>query len=185
ASLLRPGGPTAPTRARSARVKDSRGSRESRASLLAEVTSLIGSGLEQGQLLSRLTRLVVPSLGDLCAIDIVYEPDVISRVAYAHVDAAKEPLVAAVRAAHGFNADAPHGLPAALRPRRSIVIPGVTGAHLEAEARSSEQLAVLRRISPKSWMVVPMVGRHQVLGAMTLAVTESPRRYGRADLGLA
>ena len=166
-------------------MKDSRGSRESRASLLAEVTSLIGSGLEQGQLLSRLTRLVVPALGDLCAIDIVYEPDVISRVAYAHVDAAKEPQVAEVRTAYGFNADSPHGVPAALRTRRSIVIPRVTGAHLEAEARSSEQLALLRRISPKSWMVVPMVGRHQVLGAMTLAVTESPRRYGRADLGLA
>ena len=166
-------------------MKDSRGSRESRASLLAEVTSLIGSGLEQGQLLSRLTHLVVPTLGDLCAIDIVHDPDVISRVAHAHVDPAKESLVAEVRAAHGFNADSPHGVPAALRTRRSIVIPRVTGAHLEAEARSSEQLAVLRRISPKSWMVVPMVGRHQVLGAMTLAVTESPRRYGRADLGLA
>ncbi|HMB36853.1 MAG TPA: ATP-binding protein [Methylomirabilota bacterium] len=166
-------------------MKDSRGSRESRASLLAEVTSLIGSGLEQGQLFSRLTHLVVPALGDLCAIDVVYEPDVISRVAYAHVDAAKEPLVGEVRAAHGFNAESPHGVPAALRTRRSIVIPRVTGAHLEAEARNGEQLAVLRRIGPKSWMVVPMVGRRQVLGAMTLAVTESPRRYGRADLGLA
>jgi len=153
--------------------------------LLAEVTSLIGSGLEQGQLLSRLAHLVIPTLGDLCAVDIVYESDVISRVAYAHVDVAKEPLVAEVRAAHGFNGDSPHGVPAALRTRRSIVIPRVTGAHLETEARNREQLALLRRISPKSWMVVPMAGRHQVLGAMTLAVTESPRRYGRADLGLA
>src|SRR5262249_60401267 len=165
ASLLRPGGPTAPTRARSARVKDSRGSRESRASLLAEVTSLIGSGLEQGQLFSRLTHLVVPALGDLCAIDVVYEPDVISRVAYAHVDAAKEPLVGEVRAAHGFNAESPHCVPAALRTTRSIGIAQVTAAPLEAEARNSEQLAVLRRIGPKSWMVVPMVGRRQVLGA--------------------
>src|SRR5262245_960955 len=144
---------------------------------------MIGSGLEQGPLLSRLTHLVAPPLGDLCAIDIVYEPDVISRVAYAHVDAAKEPLVAEVRAVHGFNADSPHGVPAALRTRRSIVIPRVTGAHLEAEARSSEHLAVLRRISPKSWMVVPMMGRYQVLGRMPPPVTETPRPDVPADPG--
>ena len=166
-------------------MKDSRGSRESRASLLGEVTALMGSGLEQGQLLFRLAHLVVPALGDLCAIDFLREPDEISRMAYAHVDAAKEPLVDEVRAVHGFNADSPHGVRAALRTRRSIVIPRVTAAHLAAEARGNEQLALLRRIGPKSWMVVPMVGRRVVLGAMTFAVTESPRRYGRADLGLA
>lgn len=166
-------------------MKDSRGSRESRASLLAEVTALMGSGLEQGQLLFRLAHLVVPALGDLCAIDFVGETDEISRMAYAHVNAAKEPLVDEVRAVHGFNADSPHGVRAALRTRRSIVIPRVTSAHLAAEARGNEQLALLRRIGPKSWMVVPMVGRREVLGAMTFAITESPRRYGRADLGLA
>ena len=166
-------------------MKDSRGSRASRASLLAEVTALMGSGLEQGQLLFRLAHLVVPALGDLCAIDFFREPDEISRMAYAHVDAAKEPLVDEVRAVHGFNADSPHGVRAALRTRRSIVIPRVTAAHLAAEARGNEQLALLRRIGPKSWMVVPMVGRRAVLGVMTFAVTESPRRYGRADLGLA
>src|SRR5262249_19033184 len=56
-------------------VKDSRGSRESRASLLAEVTALMGSGLEEGQLLFRLAHLVVPALGDLCGIDFFREPD--------------------------------------------------------------------------------------------------------------
>jgi len=166
-------------------VKDSRGSRESRASLLAEVTELMGSGLEQGQLLFRLVHLVVPALGDLCAIDFLREPDEICRMAYAHVDAVKEPLVDEVRAVHGFNADSAHGVRAALRTRRSIVIPRVTAVHLAAEARGNEQLALLRRIGPKSWMVVPMVSRRAVLGAMTFAVTESPRRYGRADLGLA
>jgi signal transduction histidine kinase/ActR/RegA family two-component response regulator len=168
-----------------ARVKDSRGSRESRASLLAEVTALMGSGLEQTHLLFRLAHLIIPALGDLCAIDFFHEPDVIVRMAYAHVDADKEPLVNEVRAAHGFNVDSPHGVPAARRTHRSIVIPRVTRSHLEAEARGGEQLALLRRIGPKSWMVIPMLGRREVLGAMTLAVTESPRRYGRADLGLA
>src|SRR5262245_63517449 len=86
---------------------------------------------------------------------------------------------------HGFKADSPHGVRAALRTRRSIVIPRVTAAHLAADARGNEQLGLLRRIGPKSWMVVPMVGRRAVLGAMTLAVTESVRRYGRADIDLA
>src|SRR5215468_627672 len=122
---MRPRGARAPgahdqTMDGSTGVKDSRGSRESRASLLAEVTSLMGSGLEQGQLLFRLAHLVVPALGDLCAIDFLREPDEISRMAYAHVDAAKEPLVDEVRAMHGFKADSPHGVRAALRTRRSI-----------------------------------------------------------------
>jgi signal transduction histidine kinase len=40
----------------------------------------------------------------------------------------------------------------------------------------------LKQLDPKSWMIAPLIGREQALGAIAFAVTESRRRYRRADL---
>jgi hypothetical protein len=45
-------------------------------------------------------------------------------------------------------------------------------ADLEAISQNSEQLALFRQLGQKSWIIVPLVVRERVLGAMTLAITE-------------
>jgi signal transduction histidine kinase len=71
---------------------------------------------------------------------------------------------------------------AAIQSRRSILLSTVTGADLEGEALNPDQLSIFRQLDPKSWMIAPLVGREQPLGAISFAVTESRRRYRRADL---
>jgi signal transduction histidine kinase/ActR/RegA family two-component response regulator len=162
-----------------------RRSLEGRMAFLANVSALLGAALPHERALPRLTRLAVPELGDLCAIDLVQEDGTLARVAGTHVDAAKEALVSEVHIRHGFNPASPVGVPAAVRARRVLLVARVTDADLMAEAQNADQLRILQRLGLRSWLIVPLIGRERVLGAISFAITEASRRYDRADQGLA
>ncbi len=136
---------------------------EEYAGFLGQLAATLGGPLEYEKMLPRVARLSVPLLGDLCAVDLLDADGTIRRVACAHVDATKEGIAYEARARYGFSPSAPHGVPAVLRDRRPAIVSPVTAADLDRAARTPEQL-------------------DQVLGAMTLAITESERRYGPADL---
>jgi signal transduction histidine kinase len=160
-----------------------RGSGEDqRGTFLAEAGTLIGSSFDYERVLPRLARLAVPVLGDMCAIDLLQGDDAIVRVASVHVDTTKEALVYEAGRRQGFNPSSPNGVGAAIQSRRPILLSPVTDADLAGEALNPEQLSVLRQLGLKSWMIVPLVGREQPLGAIAFAITESRRRYRRADL---
>jgi transcriptional regulator with GAF, ATPase, and Fis domain len=61
---------------------------------------------------------------------------------------------------------------AVIRTRRPALVDHDTEADLEAIAQNAEQLALFRQLEQKSWIIVPLVVREPVLGAMTLAITE-------------
>jgi len=153
--------------------------------VLAEISALLGSSLDYERALPRLVRLAVPVLGDLCAIDLLQDGGGLHRVASAHVDSTKEALVDDIRARHGFNPNAAHGVPAVVRTRQPVLVPRVADADLSEVAHNAEQLALLRQLAPKSWIIAPLVAHERTLGAITLAITESTRRYGRDDLSFA
>jgi len=155
---------------------------EEYARFLGQLAATLGAPLEYERMLPRVARLSVPLLGDLCAVDLLDADGTIRRVACAHVDATKEGIAYEARARYGFSPSAPHGVPAVLRDRRPAIVSPATAADLDRAARTPEQLDLFRQLGLTSWMVVPMVAREQVLGAMTLAVTESERRYGPADM---
>jgi GAF domain-containing protein len=127
----------------------------------------------------------VPVLGDLCAIDLAQNKDELHRATCAHVDTTKEALVYEIRARHGFNPTAVQGVPAVIRTRRPVLVARATEADLEAVSQNAGQLALFRQLGQRSWIIVPLVARERVLGAMTLAITESSRRYGRLSLATA
>jgi signal transduction histidine kinase/ActR/RegA family two-component response regulator len=115
-------------------------------------------------------------LGDLCAIDLLHDDGALHRVASAHVDSTKEALVYEI--AHAV-------VPSAAHTRQPVLVSRVTEDDLNALALNPEHLALVRQLAPKSWIIAPLIAHERVLGALTLAITESTRRYGRADLSFA
>jgi signal transduction histidine kinase len=158
---------------------------ERRAAALAEMSALLGSSLDYEHTLLRLVRLAVPVLGDLCAIDLLHDDSTLRRVACAHVDQAREALVCASGARHAADPAAAGGVAAVMRTRRPVLVARATEATLREAAQDAAELALLRQLAPKSWIVVPLVAHERVLGALSLAVTESARRYGQVDLAYA
>ena len=53
---------------------------------------------------------------------------------------------------------------------------------LVSAARDDEHLELLRRLGVRSYVIVPMVARGHMLGAMTFVTAESGRRFG--DIGV-
>ncbi|HMB37130.1 MAG TPA: MASE1 domain-containing protein [Methylomirabilota bacterium] len=158
---------------------------ERSARFLAEVSVALGASIDLDATLLRVTRMAVPLLADLCAVDLLQPDGSIRRVAHAHVDPVKEPLVRELRERWGYNPEAPSGVPAVVRTRQSVLIADAGLSELAEAATNAEQLAMLRRLGLRSWIIVPLVAHQRVLGAISFAVTESARRYGPPDLALA
>ncbi|HXH84748.1 MAG TPA: GAF domain-containing protein, partial [Candidatus Tectomicrobia bacterium] len=169
---------------RNARMYEDALRRQERTAFLAEAGALLASSLEYERTLVDLTRLVVPRLADSCALDMV-AGGAIRRLAVAHVDAAKEALVRELRERYGFNPDAPDGVPRVVRTGEPAFVPHVTDADLATAARTPEQLAILRSLGMRSWIIVPLVARERILGAITLVTADSGRTFDAADLELA
>jgi len=163
-------------------MTDSPQSREERAFFLIELSRLLGSSLANDRMLSRIARLAVPLLGDLCAIDLQDADGSLRRAACAHIDATKEGVAYEARARYGFSVTAPGGVPAVLISRRSTLVSPATSADLEQAAQNAEQLQLFQQLGVGAWMIVPMVARERAFGAVTFAITESGRRYDRTDL---
>jgi signal transduction histidine kinase/CheY-like chemotaxis protein len=71
-----------------------------------------------------------------------------------------------------------------IRERKAEFLPDTAGlANLVATSRS--HLELLERIGFKSYICVPMLGRDHVLGIISMAITDSGRRFTEADLELA
>ncbi|MGH7397658.1 MAG: hybrid sensor histidine kinase/response regulator [Candidatus Rokuibacteriota bacterium] len=163
-------------------MTDSPQSLEERAFFLTELSRLLGSSLTDDRMLSRIARLAVPLLGDLCAVDVRDADGTLRRAACAHVDSTREGVAYEARARYGFSVTAPGGVPAVLASGESTLVSPATATDLEQAAENAEQFQLFQQLGVRAWMVVPMIARARAFGAVTFAITESDRRYDRTDL---
>lgn len=157
----------------------------SHASFLADASRLLADSLDYETTLGNVAMLALPHLGAWCIVDVVEEDGDIRRVAVAHPDPAKQVLARQLRDGWPPNREDPLGVPAVARTRRSEVISSVDEDLLARVARSPENLRLLRELGIGSLMIVPLVARGDVLGAMTFVGPEDGPRYRGVDLELA
>ncbi|HEX6457418.1 MAG TPA: PAS domain S-box protein [Thermoleophilaceae bacterium] len=156
-----------------------------RASFLAEAQSVLSSSLEYEVTLRNLVRIAVPNLADWCAIDMVAPDGSLQRLAIAHVDPAKERLVAEIERRYPAQPDPNRGALRAVRTGTSELIREIPEELLVAVAQDEEHLRLIRTLGLRSAMVVPLLGRERTLGAITFAVAESDLLFDEDDLALA
>jgi PAS domain S-box-containing protein len=157
----------------------------------AEASHLLSASLDFETTLRAVAAAAVPRLGDWCAVDMLVDPrahawpPVVERLAVVHQDPAM--LAFGEEFSRRFPPDwsAETGMAAVLRHGTPMFVPEITEAMLLAGARGPEHLEFLRRLQFASIIVVPLVARGLTLGALTLCMTESGRRYDEADLALA
>jgi signal transduction histidine kinase/CheY-like chemotaxis protein len=156
-----------------------------RLALLAEISQFLLASLDYQAAITGLARLVLPALGDACFIDIE-DSDQAHRVAILHMNPHKAALLQKLDQADGLTGLVGQALSAALRsgkPERGDRVAVEIGT---APGRADEECeALVRAIDPRAYMVIPLVTRGRVLGAMVFLVTESDRRYSLDDLDFA
>ncbi len=158
--------------------------RDEERAFLAEASQLLGSSLDYDTTLATLASLTVPRLADWCSISLV-EDERVRRVALCHADPAKRELVEQIH--RGYPQDLADVSPvrAVLRTGRSLLRNDPSPEGLRAESRDTEEFRMVHDLLGfKSGMTVPMVCRGRTLGAISLVIADSDRRYDQTDLAL-
>ncbi len=158
---------------------------QERQRLLSEAGSELASSLDYEHSLSSVARLCVPDFADWCAVDMISEDGGIRRLAVEHQDPEMARWAHELQRRYPPDPDARRWLPRVLRSGEAEFYPEVTDEVLAAAIEDEEQRGILRRVGFTSVMIVPMIARERVLGAITLVTAESGRRYEQRDLNLA
>jgi serine/threonine-protein kinase RsbW len=151
---------------------------------LLDASRVLAGAEGYAETLERLAAVAVPTLGDICLIDVVGEDGSPRHMAARHADPRRQPLVDVLR--RRFPPD-----PAGMHPsvdvtlsRRSRWSAEMSDDFLRATCRDAEHFALVKRLGFTSYMTVPLVAGDEVLGTVTLVSAGSGRRFGPEDLAL-
>ena len=150
---------------------------------LAEASHVLASSLDYRATLAATARLAVPRLADWCAVDIVDVDGRHRRLAIAHADPAKVEAVWAM--SHRYPEAPQDPVPQVIRTAKPQLISEIPDGLLRAFARDENHLQALRAFGLRSLLIVPLIARGRILGAITFVLAESERRFTAADLPLA
>jgi PAS domain S-box-containing protein len=159
--------------------------REREASFLAEASAELAESLDFAATLRTTARLAVPALADWCAVDVVQGDGTVRRVAAAHRERDKEPLIAELTRRYPTGPGGLAGTPATIRASSRELAPDVPDTYLESMAEDDEHLALLRQLGVRSLMTVPLRARGRTFGAMVFVSGAPERRLDRRHVELA
>ena len=160
---------------------------EDRGRFLADASTLLAASLDVDTTLQSIAGLAVPRIADWCSISLREEDGSIRTVAVAHKDPAKIAWARRLQERYPTDPDAPQGAPAVIRTGVPELVPDIPDELLvEALRDMPELLEPLRELGLRSSLIVPLVARDRVIGALSLITSqESGRLLGEEDLALA
>ncbi|MDY7013108.1 MAG: ATP-binding protein [Cyanobacteriota bacterium] len=151
---------------------------EERSHFLAEASRLLSLTLDSQTALENLARLTVPHLADWCAIDLFELNQFSRRIAVAHGDREKEPLIWQLQGCSW-------GSLQVLQSGKSDACFEVPQNRLQGWAREKTQRQLLETLGFRSYLCVPLEVSDRILGSILLVWSESGRFYQAEDLELA
>jgi signal transduction histidine kinase len=152
--------------------------------LLAEAGELLNGSLDYAETLRSLARLIVPRMGDWCAVHLVDRDGAVRELEIAHRDPRLASAVQHLRESYG-TAPVDDRVAAALRTGRPVVFSRITPRSLAAEIGDPAQREMLEELGTTSAMLLPVVARGRTLGVMQVVSSRPQRRYGYDDVTLA
>jgi PAS domain S-box-containing protein len=157
---------------------------ENEARFLAEASRVLSASLDYEATLRSVAALVVPSIADWCAIDIL-DDDTFRRLAIVHVDPTKLGLAEELARKYPPHPNSKRGVWQVIRTGEPDLQPEISDEIIELHAQSPEHASMARDLGLRSSMIVPLVARGARIGAITFVNGESGRRFGPRDLPVA
>ena len=156
-----------------------------RAEFLAEASRVLSGSLVVDTTIRRVSRLPLGTLGDWCIVCTQDEKRELRVAAIAHHDPVTQEQVRAclehgIASGHGIA-----GIARVVERGQSELLTHVESGLLEQVAGGSASGAESCDVHIHSFLCVPLSSRGRVLGAIALALSETPRNFEREDLELA
>jgi GAF domain-containing protein len=144
---------------------------------LAESGATLASSLDYRTTLANVARLVVPTLADWCAVDVLEEDGSVERLAVEHLDPEKVALAYELQERYPPDPETTRGVRKVLETGEPDMMAEIPEELLDQVAVDSEHRQLMSKLGLRSYMVVPMVARGRSHGTITLVSAESGRRY--------
>ena len=170
------------------REESAAGFTEAQSRLLAEVSHALSASLDEQETLSSLARNLVPELADYCILDVFDREGTVRRAEALHREPGLQEVMREIQFRFPPDLGSVNGMGRVLRTGQPVLSVDITEEQIQAGARDGEHGELLLRLRPRSSILVPMMSRGRVLGAICLALCDSERpsrRYGPVDLALA
>ena len=149
-----------------------------------DAVAVLSGTLDAAEAAHRLAALCVPRLADYCTVDLLEPDGSIAPVALAHADPDRLELAQRARQLRPVLPDAATG-PGRVIREGTTDFAEITPEMIEGAGLDGEELELLRKLSLRWYLCVPLVGRHGPIGALSLVMAESGRRLGERELNLA
>jgi signal transduction histidine kinase len=158
-----------------------------RAAFLAAASRDLAMSIDQETTREIVRRRALPRPGTWCIVDVIESSGAVHRLAVVHPDPAKQEL-ARTLAEHWYpKPDDSIALLTANHPGggEPIVLTKDSGDALIAAAHGAQNLAILRNLGFSALLVVPLIVRATVLGAITFVTREGDPPISPEEIALA
>ena len=153
---------------------------------LLEAARVLASSLDLDATLQAITTLVLSRFADYCLIYLVEPEERYRQVAAGHVLPAKTPLLHELAARYSPDPANPGSSVArSIRTRQPVLSARASAEEANALTRDPEVHRLWSELAPVSSMIVPLIARNEVLGAVAFVSSVSGRIYDEQDLAQA
>ena len=157
-----------------------------RLEFLTVVNDALNESSTVREIMVNVTNRVVPRLGDWCAIHVLPNKDaLIPEIEIAHVDPEMVAYGRRLNDRFPYHPNAPTGVAQVIRTGQTLFYPVIDEAVVAELETSSEEQQIIAELALRSVIVVPLIKRDRVLGAIQFVMSASSRTYSEDDVTLA
>lgn len=146
---------------------------------LAEASKILSSSLDYNITLASIAKLVVRNIADFCIIDIV-ENKKIKRVTVM-VSNKKEQKIAELMFNYLPDPRNKKAIYEAVHQKKPIIIKQKTEKWLKSVSRIPAEREIVNLLDLQSFIFTPLKSRRRIIGALTLGLKRTSKRYDEAD----
>ena len=158
---------------------------ELRAHFLADAAAVLANSLDYETTLQQVADQAIPRFADGCIVELADADGHLTPVAVAHHDRDKVALMRELRERYPAEDNAARGVGHVFRTGDSELYAELDPSDLRQGLPEDRQVELLEAVGVRSLMIVPMSTGGRRLGTIAFALSESLRRYDRADLSVA
>ena len=150
---------------------------------LSESGAVLTSSLDYRATLSALAQVCVTGFADWAEVYAVEADEAVRRLEVAHCTPAKAPLLEELRDVV-IPPSSGHPVLAVLRTRTPILVSRVDDQVMASMMVDPGHERIVAELGMTSLMIIPMIARSRVLGAIALMSSDGHRRFSEDDLAL-
>ncbi len=152
--------------------------------LLVETGAMLSSSLDLATTMSRVAQLTIPTLADLCVIDLRDGEGAISELAAASADPELARHLEGLRSQFPLDPGGAHPVARVIRSGEAQLLPEMSRQSLHSFAQGSEHARFMIANGYRSAIVAPLTARGRTLGALSTLRIGGSQPYEHEDFEL-